>query len=145
MDANHSSVKIQGMIERLDKWLWAVRMFKTRAEAADACRLGRVTIRGQPVKASREVRTGETIVVRHHDVTRTIKVKESPAQRVGARLVPEFLDDLTPPEEWERARRRREERRLAPPTFPPGFGRPTKHQRREIEKFLRGTEEEDSE
>jgi ribosome-associated heat shock protein Hsp15 len=131
------------MISRLDKWLWAVRIFKTRSEAANACRLGRVTIGGQPVKPSREIRIGDIIVVRKCDLILTVRVKAAPPQRVGASLVAEHLDDLTPDEERARARRLREEKRLASPTFSPGLGRPTKHQRRDMEEFLRRADETD--
>lgn len=121
---------------RLDKWLWAMRLCKTRALAADACRLGRVKMAGQPVKASREVRLGDTFEVEQTDLTRIVRAKAFSRQRLSAKLVPEFMEDLTPTEEWERARKLQEERRLAPPpVFAHGL-RPTKQQRRELEKFL---------
>jgi ribosome-associated heat shock protein Hsp15 len=122
---------------RLDKWLWAVRLFKTRTQAADGCRLARVTVNGRESKASREVRLGDTIRVRLPDLTRTVRVTGLLDRRIGAALVAEFFEDLTPPDEWDRARRAREEHRLLPPPFPQGSGRPSSQQRRLIEKFLR--------
>jgi ribosome-associated heat shock protein Hsp15 len=122
---------------RLDKWLWAVRLFKTRSLAADSCRLSRVTVNGREAKASRELRVGDTIQVRLSDMTRTVRVTGLLEQRVGAALVPGFCEDITPADEIERARQVRIRRRLVPPPFPPGSGRPTPHQRRAIGKFLR--------
>lgn len=125
---------------RLDKWLWAVRLFKTRAQAADACRRGRVLIDDQAAKPAREVRVGDVIAIRQDVFVRTVNIKAVLEKRVGASLVPDFMDDLTPPEQWQRLKAHQEERRLSPPVFPLGFGRPTKQQRRQIEKaFHRDT------
>ena len=123
---------------RLDKWLWAVRVYKTRGLAAQACRKGWVAIDGHAVKASHEVRPGETISARTDVMTRTVRVLAALGHRVGAALVKDFAEDLTPPSEYEK----RPERSLLPPSFrPPGAGRPTKKERRILEKFL---ESEDS-
>ncbi|HWB04317.1 MAG TPA: RNA-binding S4 domain-containing protein [Verrucomicrobiales bacterium] len=119
---------------RVDKWLWAVRLCKTRQQATDACRLQRVRIAGEPVKPSRLVKAGETIEVRQEDLTRTVRVKQPIGQRVGAKLVPESMEDLTPAAEIEAAARRREERRLNTVTFE--HGRPEKRDRRVLEAFL---------
>lgn len=119
---------------RVDKWLWAVRLFKTRQAAADACRLQRVTIDGQKVKASRDVRVGEVIEVEQEDLTRTVRVRAVLEKRVGAKLAPEYVEDLTPPEEYESARRKREERSLNRLASPPR--RPEKRDRRLMEAFL---------
>jgi ribosome-associated heat shock protein Hsp15 len=118
---------------RLDKWLWAVRVFKTRSLATQACRLGRVKIDGQPVKPSHTVRPGELILVTTGVVTRTLRVLEPLEHRVGAKLVPQFAGDLTPPAEYEKERLAR-----LPPLFPrpKGSGRPTKKDRRQIERFV---------
>ena len=89
---------------RADKWLWAVRIFKTRGDAATACRLNQVTILGQPVKPSRCVRANEILVVEKAPVTRTLRVKEVLEKRMGAKVVESFLEDLTLPEVWEKAR-----------------------------------------
>ena len=117
---------------RIDKWLWAVRLFKTRSLAADACRDGHVTIGGQPVKPARDVRIGDAISAKAGGVQRTVKVLGFPSSRVGAKLVPEFMEDLTPASEYEKAR----ESALAPQfSWSKGFGRPTKKSRRLWEKF----------
>jgi len=118
---------------RIDKWLWAVRLYKSRSLAAEACHAGHVKIGGTIVKASREVRVGEEIMVFAGRIRRTVKVLALLDQRVGAKLVSQFLEDLTPPEEYVRAR---EEALQARIRFPAGFGRPTKKQRRQLEKFL---------
>jgi ribosome-associated heat shock protein Hsp15 len=117
---------------RIDKWLWAVRLFKTRTLAADACRAGEVLIAGQRTKPAREVHAGEIISAKAHGVQRTVKVLAVPRSRVGAKLVADFLEDLTPPAEYEKARE------LAPPpqfTWSKGAGRPTKKSRRLWESF----------
>ena len=119
---------------RLDKWLWAVRLCKTRTDATDACRLQRVRIGGEEVKASRLIRPGDIIEVRQEDITRTVRVKQAIGQRVGAKLVPESMDDLTPAAEVAAAARRREERRLNTVHF--DAGRPEKKDRRLLEAFL---------
>jgi ribosome-associated heat shock protein Hsp15 len=119
---------------RLDKWLWAVRLYKTRQQAADACRLQRVHMGGQEVKAGRFIKPGDIIEVRQEDITRTLRVKQAIGQRVAAKLVPENMEDLTPPAELEAAARRREERRLN--AIPGHTGRPEKRDRRVLEAFL---------
>ena len=119
---------------RLDKWLWAVRLCKTRTDATDACRLQRVRIGGEEVKASRLIKPGDIIEVRQEDITRTVRVKQAIGQRVGAKLVPESMDDLTPAAEVAAAARRREERRLNTVHF--DAGRPEKKDRRLLEAFL---------
>ena len=125
---------------RLDKFLWAVRLHKTRPEATDACRLGRVEIGGQPVKAGREVRVGEILIVQSDELTKTVKVLALLDKRVAAKLVPGFLEDLTPPEEYARAKKHREEHALNLATSPPL--RPTKRDRRAIDAFLDAFEAE---
>jgi ribosome-associated heat shock protein Hsp15 len=120
---------------RLDQWLWAVRVFKTRTLAAEAIKGGHVRINGLPCKPAREVRLGDTVVARVGIMTRTVRVLADPPSRVGARLVPQFADDLTPPEEYVR----RPEPNLLPPMFrPQGTGRPTKRERRATDKLREG-------
>ena len=115
---------------RLDQWLWATRVYKTRSVAADAIKGGHVKIGGEVTKPAHEVRPGEIIVARVNQMTRTVKVVAAPPTRVGAKLVAQFLQDLTPPEEYERRR----EASLLPPGFrPTGSGRPTKRDRRAID------------
>jgi ribosome-associated heat shock protein Hsp15 len=118
---------------RVDKWLWAVRLFKTRALAAAACEAGHVRINGQPAKPARHIRPGETIVADNGAVIRTVKVRALVEKRIGAPLVAEFLEDLTPPEPLDRP---------AGPQFAPPFGRvkgtgrPTKKERRSFEDYF---------
>ena len=119
---------------RLDKWLWAVRLYKTRSLAAQACREGRVMIGGQRVKPARAVHVGEIFTAKTGDLLRTVKVLGAPGSRVSAKLVPEFLEDLTPASEFQKQR----ERLPAAFTWDQGSGRPTKKDRRLWEKF--GTE-----
>ncbi len=117
---------------RIDKWLWATRIYKTRALAAAACRNGQVTIAGQPVKPSREIKIDDLVLADNSTVKRTLKVQGLPAQRVGAAVVAEFLEDLTPASEYQKPR----ESALQPLFFrPKGAGRPTKKDRRTMAKI----------
>jgi len=119
--------------ERVDKWLWAVRIFKTRPLATDACRAGGVAVDGKPAKASHAVRAGQTILVRQGLIQRTLVVHGVPPARVSAKLAAEFCNDKTPPEEFEKARRQRVQQFLARAK---GSGRPTKRDRRLIDQLL---------
>ena len=119
---------------RLDKWLWAVRVFKTRSLATDACRAGSVQINEQPAKPARDVRLGEQIVVRQGLITRTLRVVGMPVSRVGAKLVPDYCADLTPEAEFEKARSQPLQQLLAREK---GSGRPTKRDRRLLDRLLR--------
>lgn len=117
---------------RIDKYLWAVRLFKTRSMATDALRAGRIKLNGMPVKPSHEISVGEIYEVNIEQMHRTVQVKELLANRVGAKLVENYLSDLTPQEEYERIQMARQysfEKRDR------GAGRPTKRDRREIEQF----------
>ena len=117
---------------RLDQWLWAVRVYKTRSMATAAIRGGHVKIEGEAVKPARDARPGDVIVARVNQMTRTVRVIGLPPSRVGAKLVAQFAEDLTPPEEYQRRR----EVNLLPPGFRArGSGRPTKQQRRDMERF----------
>ena len=118
---------------RIDKWLWCVRLFKTRALATTACRAGAVLIGDHPVKPAREVHVGETVCVRQGLITRTLRVVAAPAARVAAKQVPEFCTDLTPPEEFEKVRAQRVQHFLAREK---GAGRPTKRERRQLDRLL---------
>ena len=121
---------------RIDKWLWAVRIFKTRTLAADACREGKVTVGGQLVKASRTVRIQDVIIARTEAATRTMRVLQVLERRVGADKVGEYLEDRTPASEYERKKET-----FLPPLFsrPKGSGRPTKKERRDLNPFLSGS------
>jgi ribosome-associated heat shock protein Hsp15 len=114
---------------RLDKWLWSVRVFKTRAEATAQCRNGRVQVNGLDAKPGRDVHVGEIVTARVGMVTRTLKVVGVPRSRVGAKQLPEFLEDRTPPAEYERAKQAGLEHMLARER---GRGRPTKKDRRQM-------------
>jgi ribosome-associated heat shock protein Hsp15 len=118
---------------RIDKWLWAVRLFKTRSLATDACRAGSVTVNDQPSKPSRDVRAGEVVVVRQGLIRRTLVVRAIPPGRVGARLVAIYCEDRTPPAEFERARAQRVQQFLARAK---GSGRPTKRDRRLLDRLF---------
>lgn len=119
---------------RIDKWLWAVRLYRTRTEAAEACRGGKVKIGGDAIKPAREVRVGEVLTVQTGEITRTVKVIGLLGKRVGAPLVASYLQDLTPPEELAKPM----ERRLAPVAARPrGLGRPTKRDRRQMDAWQR--------
>jgi ribosome-associated heat shock protein Hsp15 len=118
---------------RLDKWLWAVRVFKTRSLASNACRHGHVSIAGLPAKPSREVRIHQIVIVRKDNMTRQYKVLQLLDQRVGAPKAREYVEDQTPPSELAKAR----EPNFRPFFFrPKGSGRPTKKERRDIDSFL---------
>lgn len=117
---------------RLDKWLWAVRRFKVRADAAAACKAGRVFIRDVEVKPAREVRVGEIVVVREGGLRRQLEVIGLPVSRVGAKLVPHYYKDRTPAEELEEARLAAVEQASSRER---GGGRPTKRERRKLDDF----------
>lgn len=114
---------------RIDKWLWAVRAFKTRSQASDACRGGKVKIDGQNVKPSREVKEGEVIEFQAGIIKKQLRVKKVVKNRVSAKLVPELAEDLTPAEEYEKLDMLRQ---LNYEKRDRGVGRPTKKERREI-------------
>lgn len=121
---------------RIDKWLWAARIYKTRTMAGEACRAGKIKIDGIAVKPSRIIKPEDVITVSLGPLTRTVKVKALIHNRVSAKLVPESLEDLTPAEEYERIKFMQElnaERRDR------GTGRPTKKERRLIDR-LKGPE-----
>ncbi len=117
---------------RIDKWLWSVRLFKTRSQAAEACKGGKVKMEGKNVKPSREVKTGDIIEVNVNYIKKKVKVLQPAHNRVAAKLVPDLMEDLTPKEEYEKLEMMRQlntERRER------GAGRPTKKERRMIEKL----------
>lgn len=118
---------------RVDKWLWCVRVFKTRALATAACRAGSVLVNDLPAKAAREVQSGEIVTVRQGVMTRTLRVLTLPVARLGAKLVPEHCEDLTPPTEFEKAREQRVQHLLARER---GGGRPTKRDRRRMDRLF---------
>lgn len=118
---------------RIDKWMWAARIFKTRTIAAKACKKGRISINGSQVKPARMVKPGDVVQVRKPPVTYSFKVLQAIEKRVGAKLVPEIMENVTTPDQYEllemskisgfvdRAR---------------GTGRPTKKERRDLDEFF---------
>ena len=118
---------------RIDKWLWAARIFKTRSIAADACKNSRVTINGVNVKPSHMVKAGETVSVKKPPVIYSFRILQCIEQRVGAKLIPNLYENVTDPKQYEilemsrisgfvdRAR---------------GTGRPTKKERRSLDAFI---------
>jgi ribosome-associated heat shock protein Hsp15 len=118
---------------RLDKLLWSLRVFKTRPLATAACRNGHVHIGELKAKPGRDVHVGEVLSVRIGVMTRTLKIAALPRSRVSARQLPDFMEDLTPPSEHERARQAGFEQRLARLR---GMGRPTKKERRDMTKLF---------
>jgi len=118
---------------RIDKWLWAVRINKTRSKATEACRKGHVFIGELPVKPSRIIHIGETIRVRKSPVTRSFKVLALSGKRMGAKLVVDFVEDVTPSEELKLLEIQKHMRWS---TRDRGTGRPTKKDRRELDDFF---------
>ena len=117
---------------RIDKWLWAVRLFKTRSLASTACENGKVRVQKQPVKASRMLKAGETIALRNGAFTYEYEVLQLTENRMAAKLVPEYCKDITPESELERIKLHALQRKLQDNR---GEGRPTKKDRRELDEF----------
>ncbi len=120
---------------RIDKWLWAVRIFKTRTVATEACKKGRVTVGGVAVKPSRPLKIGETVSVRKPPVTYSFRVLALTQNRLGAKLVPDYMENVTPESELHLLdvvkvsgfiNRRK------------GLGRPTKREGRQLQQFTAG-------
>lgn len=118
---------------RVDKWLWAVRVFKTRSLAADACKKGRVLMQGVAVKPSRELKVGDVLQVRRNPILYTFKVVALTQNRVGAKLVPQFMENVTAPDQLEllEVLKLDQSNRRAK-----GLGRPTKKERRDLDDFF---------
>lgn len=117
---------------RIDKWLWAVRIFKTRTIAAEACKKGRVSLKGIPVKASRNIKEGDIVEVKKPPITYSFKVLQPIEKRVGAKQVKEHMKNVTPPEQIEILEMSRISGFIDRTR---GTGRPTKKDRRELEQF----------
>ena len=118
---------------RIDRWLWAVRICKTRAIAADLCKRQRVNINGQTIKPSREIRVGDIITLKRQGITWQYKVRKCLINRVGAKLVIEYKEDLTSQEELDKLK-------IVKSAWIPrrakGAGRPTKKDRRAINRLF---------
>ena len=118
---------------RVDKYLWAMRIYKTRSIAADACKNGRITMNGVQLKPSRTFHVGDTFNVRKGPITYTFRVLQLSENRLGAKLVPEYMRDCNSPKQLELL----ELARLAGQSGRDrGTGRPTKKDRRDIETFM---------
>ncbi len=118
---------------RVDKWLWAVRIFKTRSKATEACRKGHVSIDDLPVKPSRLIHSNEIIRIRKEQMIRSFKVLKLAEKRMSAKFVPDFLEDVTPPEELEILEIQKNMRWISREK---GKGRPTKKERRDLDEFF---------
>lgn len=120
-------------IARIDKWLWAVRIFKTRSMAADACKNGRVTIGGTNVKPSHMVKVGETVSVKKPPVIYSFRILQTIEQRVGAKLIPTIYENVTDPKQYEILEMSRISGFIDRAR---GTGRPTKKDRRSLDAFI---------
>ena len=117
---------------RIDKWMWATRIFKTRTIAAEACKKNRVMIQGVNVKPSRMIKAGDIVQVRKPHITYSFKVLEATEKRMGAKLVPQFLENVTTADQYEILELNRISGFV---DRAKGLGRPTKKDRRELEQF----------
>lgn len=117
---------------RIDKFMWAVRLFKTRSLAAEACKKGRVTVDDQPVKSSRQIRRGDEFSIKVPPAVKTYKVLDLSEKRMGAKLVPDYLAEITPKEELDLLDKARMVRKM---DRPKGTGRPTKKERRDLDQL----------
>ncbi len=125
---------------RIDKWLWAVRLFKTRSLAAEACKKGKIMILGNTIKASRNIKVGDVIQIKRSPIVYSFNVLALSENRMGAKLVPEFMENVTPQEQLDilelskfNSFGQRDR----------GAGRPTKKDRRDMEEYLGQDDEED--
>ena len=117
---------------RIDKWLWAARVYKTRTLASDACKNGRITINGALAKPSRTVKVGDQVGVKKSPITYTFRVLQAIEKRVGAKLLPEVFENITPPEQYELLEMNRISGFIDRAR---GTGRPTKKDRRALDDF----------
>ena len=118
---------------RIDKWMWAARIFKTRTIAAEACKKGRISVNGSQVKPARMIKPGDVVQVRKPPVTYSFKVLQAIEKRVGAKLVPEIMENVTTPDQYEllemsRIRGFVDRARVT--------GCPTKKERRDLDEFF---------
>lgn len=118
---------------RIDKWLWAVRVFKTRTIAAEACKKGRVSINGSQVKPARMVKPGDVIQVKKSPITYSFKVLQAIEKRVGAKIVSEFMENVTTPNQYELLEMSKISGFVGRAK---GTGRPTKKDRRDLDDFF---------
>ena len=126
---------------RIDKFLWCIRLYKTRSLAADEIKKNRVSIGDSPVKSFKEVKVGEIIRIKKNQILYTIKVIQIPKSRVGAKLVPLYIEDHTEKEQYELLKMRRSEQSYYRNK---GEGRPTKKDRRELSEFISDSSDDDN-
>ncbi len=119
-------------IARIDKWLWAARIFKTRSIAADACKNSRVTINGQTVKPSHGIKAGEVVSVKKPPITYSFRVLKPIEMRVGAKQLPDIYENVTDPKQYELLEMSRISGFIDRQR---GTGRPTKKERRALDAF----------
>jgi len=117
---------------RIDKWLWAARIFKTRTIAAAACKKGQVSIGGTTLKASRMIKAGDVVSVRKPPITYSFRVLQPIERRVGAKLIPEILENVTTPDQYELLEMSKISGFVGRAK---GTGRPTKKDRRSLDDF----------
>jgi len=117
---------------RIDKWLWAVRIFKTRNQATTACKKGKILIKNKPVKPSRIVDIDDIVVIKKLPVVYTYRVKELLEKRVAARQVNQYIEDLTSDEELKKLKIRQMQNFIIREK---GMGRPTKKERRTLDRL----------
>ena len=117
---------------RIDKWLWAARIFKTRTIAAAACKKGQVCLDGAVLKASRMIKAGDVVSVRKPPITYSFRVLQPIEKRVGAKLIPEILENVTSPEQYELLEMSKISGFVGRAK---GTGRPTKKERRSLDDF----------
>ena len=117
---------------RVDKWLWATRFFKTRTMATDACKSGKVKINNEPAKSSKEVKQYDIISINFGIITKIVKVKEIIEKRVSAKIAVSCFEELTPKEDYEKLKIYLAAKALQRPR---GLGRPTKKERRDLDKW----------
>ena len=117
---------------RIDKWLWAARIFKTRTIAAAACKKGQVSMGGVQLKASRMIKAGDVVSVRKPPITYSFRVLQPIERRVGAKLIPEVLENVTTPDQYELLEMSKISGFVGRAK---GTGRPTKKDRRSLEDF----------
>ncbi len=115
---------------RIDKWLWSVRLYKTRSLAANACKGGKLKLNGELVKAAKLLKIGDTVSFRFGPIVKTFRVIDFPTSRVSAKLVSMFCEDLTSTDEYEKLKIANE---VEKPFFHSGKGRPTKKDRRKLD------------
>ena len=117
---------------RIDKWMWATRIFKTRTIATEACKKNRISVGGVAVKPSRMIKVGDVVAVRKPPITYSFRVLDVTEKRMGAKLVPQYFENITPPEEYEILEMNKISGFV---DRAKGLGRPTKKERRDLDDF----------